>query len=89
MNYYYLILITHLSRLEQVFLADYNGKLLYNFNPINSRIVENFDMELFTPILDLSVSYHSAPHMKKSIKYDEINDIGKLPLRNILEKKWT
>ena len=27
-----------LSSIEQVFLADYNGKLLYNFNPINTRI---------------------------------------------------
>ena len=74
-----------LSRLEQVFLADYNGKLLYNFNPINSRIIEKFDMELFTPLLN-SKLISSASHMKKSLKYDEINDIGKLPLRNILKK---
>ena len=74
-----------LSRLEQVFLADYNGKLLYNFNPINSQIIEEFDMSLFTPLLtDELIS--SAPHMKQSSKYDEINDIGKLPLRNILKK---
>ena len=33
-----------LSRLEQVFLADYNGKLLYNFNPINTNIIKNFNM---------------------------------------------
>lgn len=74
-----------LSRLEQVFLADYNGKLLYNFNPINSKIIEGFDMELLTPILNDEL-ISSAPHMKKSSKYDEINDVGKLPLREILEK---
>ena len=74
-----------LSRLEQVFLADYNGKLLYNFNPINSKIIDEFDMELLTPILNNEL-ISSAPHMKKSSKYDEINDIGKLPLREILEK---
>jgi len=74
-----------LSRLEQVFLADYNGKLLYNFNPINSRIIEGFDMEFLTPILNDEL-ISSAPHMKKSSKYDEINDVGKLPLREILEK---
>ena len=74
-----------LSRLEQVFLADYNGKLLYNFNPINSRIIKGFDMELLTPILNDEL-ISSAPHMKKSSKYDEINDVGKLPLREILEK---
>ena len=33
-----------LSRLEQVFLADYNGKLLYNFNPINTNIIKNFNI---------------------------------------------
>ncbi len=88
-NSIYRILLPHfdnkLSRLEQVFLADYNGKLLYNFNPINSQIIKEFNMELLTPLLnDQLVS--SAPHMKKSSKYDEENNIGKLPLRKILEK---
>jgi len=74
-----------LSRLDQVFLADYNGKLLYNFNPINSNIIKRFDMELLTPILNdelLSI----GPHLKQSEKYDPINDLGKLPLRKILKK---
>ena len=74
-----------LSRLEQVFLADYNGKLLYNFNPINSRIIKESKMELLTPLLNNEL-ISSAPHMKKLSKYDEVNDIGKLPLRKILEK---
>ena len=74
-----------LSRIEQVFLADYNGKLLYNFNPVNSQIIKKFNMELFTPLLNDKLVL-SAPHMKKSSKYDEMNDIGKLPLRNILKK---
>ena len=75
----------NLSRLEQVFLADYNGKLLYNFNPINTQVIKKFNMELFTPLLNNHL-LESAPHMKKSLKYDVINDIGKLPLRNILKK---
>ena len=29
----------NLTRINQVCLADYNGKLLYNFNPINTRII--------------------------------------------------
>ena len=72
-----------LSRLEQVYLADYNGKLLYNFNPINSRIINNFGMEMLAPILNdelLSV----APHIPTQYKYDESNNIGKLSLRTIL-----
>ena len=42
----------NLSRLEQVYLADYNGKLLYNFNPTNSRINDYFEMNLLTPLLN-------------------------------------
>ena len=74
-----------LSRLEQVYLADYNGKLLYNFNPINSRIINNFGMEMLAPILNdelLSV----APHIPTQYKYDESNNIGKLSLRTILRQ---
>ena len=74
-----------LSRLEQVYLADYNGKLLYNFNPVNSRIVDAFDMNLLTPLL-CEECLEKAPHNATKFKYDEQNNIGKLPLRAILEK---
>ena len=73
-----------LSRLEQVFLADYNGKLLYNFNPINTNIIRNFKMNLLTPILNddlLSI----GPHLIHAKKYDSTNDLGKLPFRTILK----
>jgi len=74
-----------LSRLEQVFLADYNGKLLYNFNPINTSVIKNFGMQLLTPILnDELISI--GPHIKDSEKYDQLNNIGKLPLRQILKQ---
>jgi asparagine synthase (glutamine-hydrolysing) len=74
-----------LSRLEQVFLADYNGKLLYNFNPINTNIIKNFNMNLLTPILNdelLSI----GPHLIHLKKYDSISNLGKLPFRTILKK---
>ncbi len=74
-----------LSRLEQVYLADYNGKLLYNFNPINSRIVNYFQMEMLAPILNEKLLIN-APQIPSSQKYDETNDIGKLPLRKLLKK---
>ena len=73
-----------LSRLEQVFLADYNGKLLYNFNPVNSRIVNHLEMNLLTPILNEKLISH-GPHIPVSYKYDEITNVGKLPLRAILK----
>ena len=37
----------NLPRLEQVYLADYNGKLLYNFNQINARLADYFKMNSF------------------------------------------
>ena len=85
----YKLLLPHfdneLTRLDQVFLADYNGKLLYNFNPINLGIIKNFDMELLTPILNDELLF-LAPHIKKSYVYDQNNDLGKLPLRSILKQ---
>tara|TARA_B100000029_G_scaffold401399_1_gene400575 strand:- start:1659 stop:2876 length:1218 start_codon:yes stop_codon:yes gene_type:complete len=73
-----------LSRLEQVFLADYNGKLLYNFNPINSRIVDYFNIEMLAPIINTEL-LTLAPSISKTLKYDEKNNIGKLLLRKILK----
>ena len=74
-----------LSRLEQVYLADYNGKLLYNFNPVNSRIVNSFGIEMLAPILNNEL-LSTAPHMPTKYKYDESTNIGKLPLRAILKQ---
>jgi|TARA_B100001540_G_scaffold889_1_gene831 asparagine synthase (glutamine-hydrolysing) len=73
-----------LSRLQQVLLADYNGKLLYNFNPINSRIAKNFDMNILSPLLNSEIiSYGLKIPIK--YKYDESENIGKLPLRSLLK----
>ena len=74
-----------LSRLEQVFVADYNGKLLYNFNPINSRIVKNFDVHVIAPLLNENLISYGLKIPSK-FKYDETKKIGKLPLRDLLAK---
>ena len=75
----------NLSRLEQVFLADYNGKLLYNFNPINSRLTNYFEMNSLTPLLNNKL-LEMAPHILTKYKYDMDNEVGKLPLRDILAR---
>jgi asparagine synthase (glutamine-hydrolysing) len=85
----YKTLITYfdnpLSPLEQVFLADYNGKLLYNFNPINTRILNHFDVESISPLLsEKMISY--ALGIPFQHKYDKTNNIGKLSLRKLLSK---
>jgi len=77
-----------LSRLEQVFVADYNGKLLYNFSPINSRIVKNFDVHVIAPLLNENLISYGLKIPSK-FKYDETKNIGKLPLRELLAKNKT
>jgi asparagine synthase (glutamine-hydrolysing) len=74
-----------LPPINQVFLADFNGKLLYNWIPLNKSIHEFFNVEALTPILsDELISY--STHLSTKIKYDSKKNIGKIPLRNILKK---
>jgi len=74
-----------LSPLEQVFLADYNGKLLYNFSIVNNSITSNFDIKLVTPLLSPEIIKKSMK-IPSNKKYDSSSNIGKLPLRKILNK---
>ena len=74
-----------LSAINQIFLADFNGKLLYNWIPLNKSFHEFFGVESLTPILSQEmISY--ATHLSNKIKYDETKNIGKIPLRSILKK---
>ena len=74
-----------LSPIEQVFLADYNGKLLYNFSPLNERISNHFDIQSVSPLLSEEILSYSLS-MPTENKYDKIKNIGKLPLRKLLSK---
>ena len=71
--------------LEQVFLADYNGKLLYNFNPVNTQILNHFGVEGISPLLsDNIISF--ATHIPNIQKYDQVKNLGKLPLQELLKR---
>ncbi|MCV0430364.1 asparagine synthase C-terminal domain-containing protein [Nitrosopumilus sp.] len=74
-----------LPPLDQVFLADINGKLLYNWIPLNSKFYSYFELNAVTPLLSKEL-LKFAPHLKNSLKYNQENNIGKIPLRTILEK---
>ena len=74
-----------LSPLDQVFLADINGKLLYNWTPLNSKFHEYFDLKSVTPLLSKELTEY-ASHLDNSFKYDQQENIGKLPLRQILSR---
>jgi asparagine synthase (glutamine-hydrolysing) len=74
-----------LSSIEQVFLADYNGKLLYNFSPLNERISNYFGMKSISPLLSEEMISYSLSISAEN-KYDKTKDIGKLSLRKLLSK---
>ncbi len=74
-----------LSPIAQVFLADFNGKLLYNWIPLYTKIHRHFDIRSISPILSKElISY--ATHLPYKLKYDSKKDIGKILLRKILRK---
>ena len=74
-----------LSPLNQVFLADYNGKLLYNFSIIGDKINQFFNLKPVTPILNPKlISYASQIH--PDLKYNSLKNLGKIPLRKLLTK---
>ncbi len=75
----------NLSPLDQVYLADFNGKLLYNFTHVNNSINDYFDLKYFTPLLSTELISFSS-HIPNNLKYDQISNLGKLPLREILNK---
>ena len=69
-----------LPPLEQVFLADYNGKLLHNWSPLFQKIAKSFDVKLITPILSQkTIDYGFS--IPSNMKYDQNSDLGKLLLR--------
>jgi asparagine synthase (glutamine-hydrolysing) len=74
-----------LSPIDQVFLADINGKLMYNWIPLNSSFHNFFSLKPITPILSKELMQF-APHLKNSIKYNQKTNVGKLPLREILSQ---
>lgn len=74
-----------LDSLDQVFLADFNGKLLYNWLQLNPKINSFFKLQSVSPFLDNKMIYF-ASHIPNELKYNPKQKIGKLILRNILEE---
>ena len=72
-----------LSPLNQVFLADYNGKLLYNFSIIGNKINQFFNLKPITPFLNSKLISYSS-QIDPNLKYDSLNNLGKIPLRKLL-----
>jgi asparagine synthase (glutamine-hydrolysing) len=78
----------NLDSLEQVLLADYHGKLMYDFIPTNKKYFKHFNLNgisplLFDEMIDLSI------RIPASLKYDFANNIGKIQLREIIKRNIT
>lgn len=72
-----------LPLLNKVFLADYNGKLLYDFSRTADAYSKHFDLNIVAPMLEPEVLF-IATHIPNSLKYDPTNNLGKIILRQIL-----
>ena len=74
-----------LPRLSQVFLADLNGKLLFNMIPVNDMFHKAFSISNITPIKNKDLIQLSFG-LSQEQKYDFQTNTGKLPLVKLLEK---
>ena len=74
-----------LPLLDQVLLADFNGKFLHNFLIVNSKINSHFKLNSVAPFLD-KILIKFATHLSNKNKYAFDQNIGKLVLRSLLQK---
>jgi len=74
-----------LPRLTQVFLADYNGKLTHNMQPLYKLIHDYFSIRNITPMQNEELIQFSCL-LRNDQKYDFKSNQGKIILVNLLEK---
>ena len=74
-----------LSDLNQVLLADYNGKLLHNMQPLYSLIHKHFEVTNITPLQN-NETIRLSCELTASKKYLFSTNTGKIPLVNLIEK---
>jgi asparagine synthase (glutamine-hydrolysing) len=74
-----------LDPLEQVLLADYHGKLMYDFIPTNERYFKHFNINGIAPLLSNEIIDLSV-RIPVSLKYDFASNLGKNPLREIIKR---
>lgn len=73
----------NLKPLDQVMLADYNGKLMHDFVPSNDKYFRSFKLQGISPLLDNDV-VEMGFDLPSEMKYSQDSGTGKLPLREIL-----
>jgi asparagine synthase (glutamine-hydrolysing) len=72
-----------LSEIDQVFLSDFNGKLLYDWTTTNLAYENYFKIKIKSIFLSDEI-IKFATHIPWEKKFDPTTRLGKIPLRNIL-----
>ena len=83
-NYFKPFFQNKLHPLKQVMLADFNGKLLYDFIPMGRAIASYYNIHSFPIFLDPNV-ISFASRLPIEQKYDQKSHKGKLILREIAD----
>ena len=74
-----------LPLLSQVFLADFNGKLLYNMVPLYNKLHEFFNIKNISPFLSTDIISY-ATKIPNSKKFNIETELGKPLLIQLLKK---
>lgn len=74
-----------LDSLAQVYLADFNGKLLHNWLPLNRAFHSYFGIKAVAPLLAPRLIDY-AIRLPYSLKYDPVKNEGKQVLRQLLKR---
>ena len=74
-----------LNPIQQVFQADFNGKLVYDFIPTAQKITQHYNLTGISPFLDNDV-VNFGLHLPLDQKYHPISNRGKLTLRKITNR---
>jgi asparagine synthase (glutamine-hydrolysing) len=84
-NYFRSHFTSKLEPLKQVMLADFNGKLLFDFIPAGKAISDYYDVQSIPVFLDERVRTHGFA-LPLDEKYDNVSRKGKVILRNIAKR---
>ncbi|MDE1816528.1 MAG: asparagine synthase [Thaumarchaeota archaeon] len=75
-----------LHPVDQIFLSDFNGKLLFDWLPTNLTFSKFFDLDIESLFLNEQM-IRFATHIPWTMKFDGSSGHGKIPLRSILLKQ--
>jgi len=84
-NYFKPYFQNKLEPLQQVILADFNGKLCYDFIPLINSISKKYNLQIKSPFLDSEI-IEKGLQLPINQKYDQKTKKGKLILRKIADR---